>query len=432
MKMPALHWQILIALVLAAAVGLGFREAQLFGTPLVAVYDFFGTLFLNALKMLIVPLIVSSIVAGVAGLGRVQGFARLGIKTMGYYLLTSSLAILAGLTFVNALQPGILDGEPARGRIESSETETGAKLEQIGDRDAGDMASVFVQLIPPNIVNAAVEGNMLGLIFFSLLFGYFVTRLDDAPRRHMTDFWQAFNDVMLRMTELIMAFAPIGVFALVAKVTAETGVEAFRSAGIFFITVLLALATHAFITLPILLIALGRVKPWRHYKAMSPAALMAFSTASSSATLPVTMDCVQKRAGVSRGTSSFVLPLGATINMDGTALYECVAAIFIAQAYGIELGFTQQFLVVALALLTSIGVAGIPAASLVAIVIILNATGVPAEGIGLLLATDRILDMLRTSLNVFSDSCGAVIIAKSEGEDKVLADAAEGDSGFNN
>lgn len=217
-----------------------------------------------------------------------------------------------------------------------------------------------------------------------------------------------------------MKFAPIGVFALVAKVVATTGVDAFRPLATFFLVVLAGLAIHTFVTLPLLLFVVGRVSPLRHYQAMMPAMLTAFSTASSSATLPLTLECVEKRAGVSNRTASFVLPLGATINMDGTALYECVAAMFIAQAYGLEMTVTTQFIVVLLALLTSIGVAGIPAASLVAIVVILKAIGLPAEGIGLILAVDRVLDMCRTSVNIFSDSCGAVIIARLEGEKDIL------------
>jgi Na+/H+-dicarboxylate symporter len=227
-------------------------------------------------------------------------------------------------------------------------------------------------------------------------------------------------EVMMRITDLIMRFAPLGVFALVAKVVASTGFDAFALLAMFFVSVVLALAFHFFVTLPLLLYFVGRVNPVLHYKAMGAALLTAFSTASSSATLPITMECVEKNAGVSNRTTSFVLPLGATVNMDGTALYECVAAMFIAQAYGIELGLATQFMVVVIALLTSIGVAGIPSASLVAIAIILAAVGLPVEGIGLILAVDRILDMMRTAVNVFSDSCGAVIIAKSQGEEGVL------------
>ncbi len=225
---------------------------------------------------------------------------------------------------------------------------------------------------------------------------------------------------MMRITDLIMRFAPIGVFALVAKVIAISGLEVFIPLAKFFFVVLAALLIHMFIVMPLLLKTLARVQAAKHIQAMSPAMLTAFSTSSSSATLPLTLECIQERAGVSNRTSSFVLPLGATINMDGTALYECVAALFIAQAYGLALGFGEQFTVVVLALMTSIGVAGVPAASLVAITIILAAMGLPLEGIGLILAVDRLLDMCRTAVNVFSDSCGAVIIARSEGEQTKL------------
>ncbi|MCK4952114.1 MAG: dicarboxylate/amino acid:cation symporter, partial [Gammaproteobacteria bacterium] len=222
----------------------------------------------------------------------------------------------------------------------------------------------------------------------------------------------------------VMKFAPLGIFGLVAKVVADIDPDEIgglaRSLGLFFISVVLALAVHVLVTLPLMLRFIARVSPIRHYQAMAPAMLTAFSTASSAATLPLTMECVEKNAGVSNRTSSFVLPLGATINMDGTALYECVAAMFIAQAYGIELTLTTQFTVVLVALLTSIGVAAVPAASLVAISIILATIGLPAEAIGMILAVDRILDMFRTSVNVFSDSCGAVVIGKLEGEKDIL------------
>ena len=265
-------------------------------------------------------------------------------------------------------------------------------------------------------VGAAAEGEMLGLIFFSLLFGYFMIRIDHKRALTLQSFWEGVFEVMMHITMLVMKFAPLGVFALVAKTVIATGFTAFKLLLVFFFTVVLALGLHAFVTLALLLRYVAKVNPMDHYRAMFPAMLTAFSTASSSATLPLTIRCVENNAGVSNKTSSFVLPLGATINMDGTALYECVAAIFIAQAYGLDLSFAQQFLIVALALLTSIGVAGIPAASLVAISVILTAMGLPLEGIGLLLVTDRVLDMLRTAVNVFSDSCCAVIVAKLEGE----------------
>ena len=225
---------------------------------------------------------------------------------------------------------------------------------------------------------------------------------------------------MMKMTLLIMKFAPIGVLGLVAETVLKTGFSAFLPLLAFFFSVVIALALHMFITLPLLLKTLAGLNPILHFKAMSAALLTAFSTASSAGTLPVTIDCVENKAKVSNKTTSFVLPLGATVNMDGTALYECVAALFIAQAYGLDLTLGTQFTIVIVALLTSIGVAGIPAASLVAIAVILGAIGLPLEGIGLLLVTDRILDMLRTAVNVFSDSCCAVLIAKHEGETQVL------------
>jgi Na+/H+-dicarboxylate symporter len=417
-----LHWQILIALVLAIVVGLSIdRETGLFGINFYAVFAFVGALFLNALKMLIVPLIVSSIIVGVAGIGQPGHLGRLGAKTIGYYALTSLLAIVTGLVFVNLIQPGVVEGSAQE--VFGLTADSSALEAQFADKGAGDIVEIFLRMIPTNIVAAAADGQMLGLIFFSLLFGYFMTRLSGRMAETQLDFWTGLFEVMMKITELVMRFAPLGVFALVAKTITDTGVEAFGPLALFFFTVVIALGIHVLITLPLLLSLLGGFSPIRHYRAMSAALLTAFSTASSSATLPVTMECVEKNAGVSNRISSFVLPLGATINMDGTALYECVAVLFIAQAYGIHLDPATQLLVVILALLTSIGVAGIPAASLVAIAIILSAVGLPLEGIGLLLAVDRLLDMMRTSVNVLSDSCGAVIIAKSEGETGILTDA---------
>jgi Na+/H+-dicarboxylate symporter len=411
-----LHWQVLIALALAVLAGLATSpDSRLLGVPLLEAYGFIGSLFLNALKMLIVPLIVASIIAGMAGNQGGEGLGRLGGKTLAWYLATTALAALVGLLALNLVQPGIVDGQPARDSLGLA-AETGAVLERVADRDSGDLMEIFLRMLPPNIVAAAAEGQMLGLIVFSLLFGYFVTRLPTDLASGQRNFWEGMAQVMLKITELVMRFAPLGVFGLVAKVVATSGLEAFLPLATFFFTVLAALAVHMFLVLPALLLLVGRVNPVAQFRALSPALLTAFSTASSSATLPLTMDCVEKRAGVSERVTSFVLPLGATVNMDGTALYEAAAVLFIAQAYGVELGLVQQFTVVLLALLTSIGVAGIPAASLVAITLILTYFGLPAEAIGLILATDRLLDMCRTSVNVFSDACGAVVIARSEGE----------------
>lgn len=416
-----LHWQILIAMLLAVIAGYASgTDGNIAGVTFYSIYEFVGGLFLNALKMLIVPLITASIITGVAGIGIGDGFGRLGAKTVVYYFTTSLLAILTGLFFVNLIVPGVVNGAPA-GSLMGLEADVSDIVANSQGRGASDFFTVFERMVPVNIFKAAADGQMLGIITFSLIFAYYMVRIPSRYATAMTDFWQAMMMIMLKITELVMMFAPIGVFALVAKVVASTGFSAIMPLASFAATVFLALLFHSVITLPLLMAFVGKVHPVRHFQAMLPALMMAFSTSSSAATLPVTLDSVEKRAGVSNRVSSFVLPLGATINMDGTALYECVAVIFIAQAYGIDLSLGLQFLIVTTALLTSVGVAGVPAASLVAIVVILAAAGLPAEGIGLILAVDRILDMCRTTVNVFSDSCGAVIIAKTEGEDTVLA-----------
>ena len=415
----ALHWQIFIALVLAVLVGVFLDPATtLFGISLNSVFNFVGTLFLNALKMLIVPLIMSSIIVGMMEI-QPDTLGRLGYKTLLYYAASSLVAILIGLLVVNMFQPGIADGEPVRDMIGLS-ADTDDVIERVEGKGGGDLAEVFIRMIPPNIVSAAAQGKMLGLIFFSLLFGFFVSRVKGQPGETLKNFWNGLLDVMMQMTEWVMLFAPIGVFALVAKVLLASGLDAFRPLAVFFFTVIIALALHLLLVMPAVLKFIARVRPGAHFRAMMPALLTAFSTSSSSATLPITIDCVENRAGVSNRVSGFTLPLGATVNMDGTALYECVAAMFIAQAYGLSLDLTTQFTIVLIALLTSVGVAGIPSASLVAITIILAAIGLPAEAIGMILVVDRVLDMCRTAVNVFSDSVAAVTIARLEGEDTKL------------
>lgn len=414
-----LHWQIFAALLLAVIVGLvASPETGLLGITLLSVLSFFGTLFLNALKMLIVPLVVASIITGMMEL-KPNTLGRLGSKTLLFYMSSSLVAILIGLLLVNVLQPGIVDGRPAL-EILTMTSDIEAVMENVKGTGMGDIAEVFLRMVPANVVSAAAEGQMLGLIFFSLLFGYFLSQLKDSHGSVQKDFWQGLLSIMIQITNLVMKFAPIGVFALVAKVIMQSGTEAFGPLAVFFATVIMALALHMFVFLPLVLKFVARVSPALHFKAMMPAILTAFSTSSSSATLPITLDCVEQRAGVSNRVSGFTLPLGATVNMDGTALYECVAAMFIAQAYGLQLSLEIQFLIVLIALLTSIGVAGIPSASLVAITIILGAVGLPLEAIGLILVVDRVLDMCRTSVNVFSDSCAAVTIARLEGEEGVL------------
>ena len=421
-----LHWQILIALVLAVIAGIlaGKTATVFYDVTYYSIFTFFGALFMNALKMIIIPLIVSSIIVGVAGIGGGEGLARMGGRTLLYYATTSLFAILIGLFFVNALTPGIIDGQAAQLVLGLDVEQGKMAAAKVAERGVGDIAGVFLDMIPSNVISAAANGKLLGLIFFAILFGYFITKIEEAYAEAQYNFWQGLLEVMMKITDVVMKFAPIGVFALVAKVIAGMNADQIgdlaSTLAWFSFSVVLALATHVLVVLPLMLKFVAKVNPLLHFQAMLPALLTAFSTASSSATLPLTMECVEKNAGVSNKTTSFVLPLGATVNMDGTALYECVAAMFIAQVYGFELSFTTQFTVVLVALLTSIGVAGIPAASLVAISIILGVIGLPVEAIGLILVVDRILDMFRTSVNVFSDSCGAVIIARLEGEKNIL------------
>jgi Na+/H+-dicarboxylate symporter len=427
MRKLALHWQILIAIALALVAGYAVNLStsdsftpNLFGVSFVSMFAYIGELFLNALKMIIVPLITSSIIVGVAGIGSGGNLGALGGKTLLFYAATTLAAILIGLAVINLLSPGIVDGQPARDllALDASSAEVAQRVE---GRGVGDVAEVFLRMIPPNIVQAAAEGQMLGMIFFALLFGYFMTHLSHELAEPLFNFWNGVFHVMMKMTEWIMLFAPIGVFGLVAKVVADTGFGAAGSLATFAFAVILALALHALVVLPLLLFFIGRVRPFAVIKGVAPALLTAFSTASSSATLPVTMDSVEDNLGVSNKISSFVLPLGATVNMNGTALYECAAAMFLAQAYGLDLNFGVQFTIVTIALMTSIGVAGVPSASLVAIAIILAAIGLPVEAIGVLMVFDRVLDMLRTSVNIWGDVTCATIIARLEGEQTRVA-----------
>lgn len=411
----ALHWQICIAILLAVMAGyLGGPDWRLLGVPAYGVYEFLGALFMNGLRMIIVPLVVSTIITGIAGIGAEAGFARLGIRTLLYYVATSLAAVLIGLVLVNWLQPGLAGG----GELAALQHHAGldAALGKIEGRGVGDLVDLFLRMVPANVFEAAANDQMLGLIFFSLMFGYFMMRIGNGNAELMRGFWQGVSDTMMSLTMWIMKFAPLGVFGLVAKTVADTGFAAFKPLLLFVVTVLLGFVFHTCVTIALLVKVLGKTDPVAFYRAISPAMLTAFSTASSSATVPVTLECIEKNVGVSNRVSSFVIPLGATVNMNGTALYECVAAMFIAQAYGIHLDVTTQFTVVVLALMTSIGVAGIPAASLVAIAIILKAVGLPLEGIGMLLVTDRVLDMLRTSINVLGDCSGAVVVSTLEGE----------------
>lgn len=398
-KFP-LHWQILTAFLLAIPFGIYLEEH--------AVYvGWMGTVFLRALKMVIIPLILSSIITGVTNIGSAKNLGRLGAKTIGYYLMTSLVAIITGLALVNLIKPGV--GAEIHPSKDIPVTTSGTSFED-----------TLYRMIPENIFGAFADNNqILAVIIVALLFGFFINRVGDKPRFFLTDLFQAIFEVMMKITLFIIRFAPLGIFGLVAQKIAQQDnlVTLMQSMGLYIIVVVCGILFHFFITLPLITRIFGRVNPWKHLIAMRTPLITAFSTCSSSATLPLTIQAVEENSGVSNKISSFTLPLGATINMDGTALYECVVAIFIAQAYGIELAFSQQVIIIITALLASIGAAGIPMAGLVMITVVLTAVGLPLEGIGLILAVDPFLDMFRTATNVWSDSCGAVVIARSEGEE---------------
>lgn len=393
-----LHMQIFFGIVLGVFVGILFREHIMFLEPI-------GDVFIRLLKMLIIPIIFASLVVGVMNLGTIQNLGRLGVKTFIYYLVTSLVSVSIGLIFVNIIQPGqgsALVLEPNSFDV----SQVNAPF---------SFLKVFMEIVPDNIVFAMANEKMLGVIFFSIIFGCALLSIDRRSKA-LSDVINGLNNVVLKITDWVMSLAPLGVFALTAVIVGKTGFSAFKPVAFYMLTVLLALGFHLAVVLLGALVFLGKYSPILFLKHMFPALATAFSTDSSVATLPVTMDCLEKDVGVSKKVVGFVAPLGATVNMDGTALYEAVAAMFIAQVYGIDLSLTEQLVVMVTATLASIGAAGIPSAGLVTMVVVLRAVNLPLEGIGLLLAVDRLLDMCRTTVNVFGDSCGAVIIARLEGE----------------
>ncbi|MEM9290959.1 MAG: dicarboxylate/amino acid:cation symporter [Acidobacteriota bacterium] len=402
-----LHWQTLIAMVLGVAVGVIFGEA------VVPYVGWIGGLFVRAIKMVIVPLVMTSIISGVASLGSASSVGRMFRKTLGYYALSSTLAILVGLVVVNAIQPGAgLDRDRAT-------------VQEVPDVSSGGIEGLLFSMVPENPVAAAANGDMLALILFSILFGVSIIALPDKPRDTLVNFFDAGFQAMMKLTGYVIIFLPLGVFGLLARAVGSAGLEVFQALGLYMLTVASGLTIHMFVVLPLLLFFLGGIKPHIHFRNMIEPLTTAFSTSSSGATLPVTLRTVERKVKVSNRVSSFVLPMGSTVNMDGTALYECAGVLFIAQAMGLQLGFTEQAIVVLTALLASIGAAAVPSAGLVIIFIVLDAVNLRGEEVnalvGMMLAVDRPLDMFRTSVNIFSDSCGAAIIAKSEGETEVDA-----------
>jgi len=390
------HTQILIAIVLGVLVGilLGEKASHI---------KIVGDMFIQLLKAIIIPLILASMVAGIVSLGDVRKLGRIGLRTFIYYTVTTTLAVGVGLILVNLMKPGV-----------GVDIGAGAAADLSGE-EVPSIVSVIRDIIPANLFDAMAKDKVLSVIFFSILLGVAISSIGEKGRPLVT-FFEAFNAVMMKITDWIMRLAPFGVFALMAYTIGSMGLSVIKPLVVYMATVILGLTIHACVTLPVLLSTLGKYSPVKFIRDVFSAVATAFSTASSAATLPITMDCLQENSGISNKVTSFVLPLGATVNMDGTALYEAVAAMFIAQAYGIDLSIGQQLVIMLTATLASIGAAAIPGAGLVTMVIVLRAVNLPLEGIGMILAVDRILDMLRTAVNVWGDACGAAVVARFEGE----------------
>ncbi len=365
---------------------------------------FLGTIFLNALKMVVVPLIVASIIVGVTSLGDIRKLGKTAGKTLAYYLVTTSFSVLIGLILVNLIRPGV--GVPP----------IGASIPGfIGGSGEKTIVDVIVGLVPDNIFGAAAEGKILPLIVFSLLFGGVLTVIG-SKGKPVVSFFLGVNAAIMKIVMLVIYFAPVGILALIGGIVAEhreSVSEMITALGLYSLTVIIGLLIHAVIVLPILLRVFGRRNPFSYFLNMGQALATAFTTASSSATLPLTMESVEQKNQVDERAASFVLPLGATINMDGTALYEAVAALFIAQMYGIDLSIGAQVIVFFTATLASIGAAAIPEAGLVMMSLVLTAVGLPLEGIGIILAIDWFLDRCRTTVNVWGDSVGAAVISQT-------------------
>ena len=404
-----LHWQIIICMIFGTLAGLYFNN---FGNDsfLYTFIILLGDIFIRLLKMVIVPLIFTSIVIGISSIKNRTKMGRLGLKTFLYYISTSLIAILIGLFLANTIQPGI-----GAANIESIEAFDTSKL-----TSSTSILDILKRMIPTNPIKAFANGDMLGTIFFALFFGITLGSINAKSSLSILNFINSLYQIIMKMTQVIIMLAPIGVFGLITKAISNMGLSIFKELGLYALTIASGLTIHLFIVLPLILFLFVRVNPIVHFRAIASAMVTAFSTSSSSATLPITMDCVKDKVKASNEVTSFVLPMGATINMDGTALYECAGVLFIAQALGIPLDASQQFIVVITALLASIGAAGIPSAGLVMLFIVTDAVGLQSDAVaiwvGSMLAIDRPLDMFRTMVNISSDSVGAAVIAKSEGE----------------
>ncbi len=419
-----LHWQILIGLLLGLLFGL-LAAAQGWGGFVAHWVAPFGTIFINLLKLIAVPLVLASLIVGVTSLSDLRRLSRIGGKTIAIYVATTAVAITIGLGIVNVLRPGHAVPPEMRTRLqEAYEADVEARAELAEQTRQRGPLQVLVDIVPENVFGAASNNrNMLQVVFIALFAGIGLLLIPADKARPVIAFFDGVNALVIQLVELIMRIAPIGVFALladtitsIARDNLQQVFELLAALGYYSLAVVLGLVIHTLGTYPLLLKLLARVPLKTFFSGIAPAQLVAFSTSSSGATLPVTMECAEKNLGVSEEVSSFVLPLGATINMDGTALYQAVAAVFIAQTLGLGLDLGAQLTILLTAVLASIGTAAVPSAGIVMLVIILESVGVPSAGIALILGVDRILDMCRTVTNVTGDLTVATIVAATEGQ----------------
>ncbi|MBY5951547.1 dicarboxylate/amino acid:cation symporter [Algoriphagus marincola] len=423
-KIP-LHTKIIIGLVLGLVFGLVVIKTDIPNSFTLDYIKPVGTIFINALKMIAVPLVLASLIVGVSNLGDISKLSRIGGKTIATYLITTVVAISTGLILVNVFKPGkSLPIETRESLMQMYEGDAGARVGQAAQLQEQSPLQPLVDIVPQNFFQATTDnGAMLQVVFFAIIVGIALLQIPKEKGNPVIAFFDGFNDVIIQIVNYIMMIAPYGVFALMASLIVEiagdnpdSAVELLLALLKYSLVVTGGLLLMVMVVYPMILISFTKVKYLDFFKAIRPAQLLAFSTSSSSATLPVTMKQVEEEIGVSEEVSSFVLPLGATVNMDGTSLYQGVAAVFIAQALGMDLTLTQQLMIVLTATLASIGSAGVPGAGLIMLIIVLESIGVPAAGIALIIAPDRILDMFRTVVNVTGDATVCTIVASTEGE----------------
>ncbi|MEN2282856.1 dicarboxylate/amino acid:cation symporter [Algoriphagus sp. SE2] len=423
-KIP-LHTKIIIGLVLGLGFGLLVIKTSIPNSFTLDYIKPIGTIFINALKMIAVPLVLASLIVGVSNLGDISKLSRIGGKTIGTYLVTTVIAVSIGLLLVNIFAPGkSLPIETRENLMSMYEGDAGSRVGQAAELQKQSPLQPLVDIVPQNVFQATTDNAaMLQVVFFAIIVGISLLQIQKSKAEPVIAFFDGMNDVIIQIVNYIMLIAPYGVFALMASLIVEiagenpdSAIELLLALLKYSLVVVGGLLTMILLVYPLILMAFTKVKYLDFFKAIRPAQLLAFSTSSSSATLPVTMKQVEEELGVSEEVSSFVLPLGATVNMDGTSLYQGVAAVFIAQALGMDLSLAQQLMIVLTATLASIGSAGVPGAGLIMLIIVLESIGVPAAGIALIIAPDRILDMFRTVVNVTGDATVCTIVASTEGE----------------